>query len=116
MTEAATTATRMNGYQEVSSVSTTGVGSFHIKFNSNMTADYVLSYRDLEANANQAHIHFGQRSVNGPVEVWLCHDNDPTPGTPTPPGPPARQHPDLPVCPTEGRDGPRNDHPGRHPR
>mgnify|MGYP005606352315 CR=1 FL=1 len=34
---------RLNGYQEVSSVSTTGFGSFHIKFNKDMTADYVLS-------------------------------------------------------------------------
>lgn len=91
---------RMNGYQEVSSVSTTGVGSFRIKFNKDMTADYVLSYRDIETPVTQAHIHFAQRSVNGPIEVWLC-DGDPN-AAPTPPGPPARQpggNPPLPVCP-----------------
>jgi CHRD domain len=92
---------RLNGYQEVTSVSTTGFGSFHIKFNKNMTADYVLSYRDLDANANQGHIHFAQRAGNGPIEVWLCHDGDPT-TPPNPPGPPARQPPDLPVCPLRG--------------
>jgi CHRD domain len=89
---------RMNGYQEVSSVSTTGVGHFFIRFNKNMTADYVLSYRDLDADATQSHIHFGQRGANGPIEVWLCHDNNPA-VPPNPPGPPARQPPDLPTCP-----------------
>ena len=91
---------RMNGYQEVTSVSTTGVGSFFIRFNKDMTADYVLSYRDIEAPVTQAHIHFAQRSQNGPIEVWLC-DGDPA-AAPTPPGPPARQPggtPPLPVCP-----------------
>jgi CHRD domain len=88
---------RLNGYQEVTSVSTTGFGSFHIKFNRNMTADYVLSYRDMDADVTQGHIHFAQRAGNGPIEVWLCHDGVPT--GPNPPGPPARQPPDLPVCP-----------------
>jgi hypothetical protein len=74
---------RLNGYQEVSSVSTTGFGSFRIKFNKDMTADYVLSYRDMETPVTQAHIHFAQRSVNGPVTVWLCDDP-----TTNPPGPP----------------------------
>ena len=50
---------RLNGYQEVSSVSTTGFGSFHIKFNKDMTADYVLSYKGIETPVQQAHIHFG---------------------------------------------------------
>ncbi len=83
---------RMNGYQEVSSVSTTGFGSFHIKFNRDMTAEYVLSYRDIETPVTQAHIHFAQRSQNGPIEVWLC-DGDPAAG----PQPPAGT--EVPVCP-----------------
>jgi CHRD domain len=75
---------RLNGYQESpSSVSTTGFGSFHIKFNRNNTADYVLSYRDVETPVTQAHIHFGQRSVGGPVTVFLCRN----PGTAPPPSP-----------------------------
>jgi hypothetical protein len=82
---------RLNGYQEVSSISTTGFGSFRIKFNSNRTADYVLSYRDVETPVSQAHIHFAQRSVNGPISVFLCR-------TPPQAGPPApAQNP--PVCP-----------------
>jgi hypothetical protein len=85
---------RLNGYQEVSSVSTTGFGSFFIKFNKNRTADYVLSYRDIETPVTQAHIHFAQRSVNGPIEVWLC-DGDPN-AAPNPPGPPAQTPPTCP--------------------
>jgi hypothetical protein len=82
---------RLNGYQEGTSVSTTGFGSFHIKFNRNNTADYVLSYRDVETPVSQAHIHFAQRSVNGPVSVFLCRT--PPQGGPPPPA----QNP--PVCP-----------------
>jgi hypothetical protein len=89
---------RLNGYQEVSSVSTTGFGSFHIKLNRNDTADYVLTYRDMETPVTQAHIHFAQRSVNGPITVWLCDDPNTTP--PTPPGPPAQLPPPCP--PTSG--------------
>jgi hypothetical protein len=77
---------RLNGYQEGGpggSISTTGFGSFHVKFNKNMTADYVLSYRDVETPVSQAHIHFGQRSVNGPVTVFLCRN----PQTAPPPSP-----------------------------
>jgi hypothetical protein len=74
---------RLNGYQEATSVSTTGFGSFHIKFNRNNTADYVLSYRDVETPVTAAHIHFGQRSVVGPVTVFLCRN----PQTAPPPSP-----------------------------
>ena len=75
---------RLNGYQEGTSVSTRGFGSFHVKINRNETADYVLSYRDMETPVNQAHIHFGQRSVNGPVSVFLCRT--PATGPPETPG------------------------------
>jgi CHRD domain-containing protein len=82
---------RLNGYQEPPSISTRGTGSFHIKFNKNNTADYVLSYRDVETPVSQAHIHLGQRSVNGGIAVFLCR-------TPPQPGPaPPAQNP--PVCP-----------------
>ena len=60
---------RLNGYQEVTSISTTGFGSFHIKFNKDDTADYVLSYRGIETPVTQAHIHFAQRVQNGPIQV-----------------------------------------------
>jgi hypothetical protein len=86
---------RLNGYQEVTSISTTGFGSFHWKLNANEeSVDYVLSYRDLESAVTQSHIHFAQRAQNGGIAVWLC-DGDPA-APPTPPAPPARTPP---VCP-----------------
>src|SRR5215207_10461200 len=61
---------RLNGYQEVSSISTTGFGSFHLKINQGgESVDYTLSYRNLESAVTQAHIHFAQRSVSGPIAV-----------------------------------------------
>jgi hypothetical protein len=86
---------RLNGYQEVTSVSTAGFGSFHLKINQDESVDYVLSYRDLGSAVTQAHIHFAQRSVNGPITVWLCDDPNTTP--PTPPGPPAQTPPACPA-------------------
>ena len=80
---------RLNGYQEVSSVSTTGFGSFFVRFNRDETADYILSYRDVETPAMQSHIHFAQRSVNGPITVFLCANGTFRTG----------QRADLPVCP-----------------
>jgi len=85
---------RLNGYQEVSSISTTGFGSFHLKINQGgESVDYTLSYRNLESAVTQAHIHFAQRSVSGPIAVWLC-DGDPLAG-PQPPAGVATP----PVCP-----------------
>jgi hypothetical protein len=86
---------RLNGYQEVTSISTTGFGSFHWKLNQHEdSVDYVLSYRDLESTVTQSHIHFAQRAQNGGIAVWLC-DGDPA-APPTPPAPPVRTPP---VCP-----------------
>jgi hypothetical protein len=86
---------RLNGYQEVNSISTAGFGSFRLKINEDeQSVDYFLSYRGLESAVTQAHIHFAQRSVNGGIAVWLC-DGDPA-AAPNPPGPPAAVPP---VCP-----------------
>jgi hypothetical protein len=90
---------RLNGYQETGtgagSVSTAGFGSFHLKINRDaQSVDYTLSYRDLESAVTQAHIHFAQRSVGGPIAVWLC-DGDPA----APPNPPAAPASTPPVCP-----------------
>jgi len=81
---------RLNGYQEVSSVSTDGFGSFRLKVNrGGESVDYVLSYRGVEFDVTQAHIHFAQRSVNGPIAVFLCANGDFRMG----------QRADLPTCP-----------------
>ena len=63
----------LNGYQEVPAVSSTGGGSFRAAVS--QTGDaiaYKLSYSALEGDVTQAHIHFGQRGVNGSIVTFLC--------------------------------------------
>src|SRR4051794_31607328 len=63
------------GYQEVPAISTTGHGTFTAKVASDgMSFDWTLSYADLEGGSppQQAHIHFGQLSVNGGISIFLC--------------------------------------------
>jgi hypothetical protein len=70
----------LTGYQEAASVpiSTTGTGSFEATLNgAGDEISYTLTYGDLEGVANngvvtQAHIHFGQRGINGGVIAFLC--------------------------------------------
>ena len=81
----------LEGYQEVPAVSTTGGGSFEAKVASDDSSfDWTLSYSALEGTVQQAHIHFGQRSVNGGISIFLCSNlgNGPA-GTPACPAPPA---------------------------
>jgi hypothetical protein len=64
----------LNGYQEVPSISTHGKGSFSAKLKDPNTLEYTLSFSDLEGPATEAHIHFGQFSVQGAVIANLCGD------------------------------------------
>ena len=38
-----------------------------------------LSYQNLEGDVQQAHIHLGQKAVNGGISVWLCGNVPTTP-------------------------------------
>jgi len=80
---------RLIGYQEVPSVSSTGSGEFEGRIVGNSKIEYTLSYRALEGSVTQAHIHFGQRSVNGGISVFLCTNlgNGPTGTQVCPPAP-----------------------------
>ena len=63
----------LTGYQEVPSVSTTASGNFTARIsNDESRIDWQLSYSDLEGAVQQAHIHFGQKGVNGGISVFLC--------------------------------------------
>lgn len=77
----------LDGYQEVPAISTTGNGAFRATVSSSGDGfAYRLSYADLEGgNVLAAHIHLGQRSVNGGVSVFLCGGG----GKPACPAPPA---------------------------
>lgn len=61
------------GTQEVPVVLTSGHGTFDATISKDENSiSYELSYSDLESTVTQAHIHIGQRNVNGGIAVWLC--------------------------------------------
>jgi hypothetical protein len=74
---------KLSGFEEVPAISTAGSGEFKAKIRSQQI-DYTLSYRDLEGGTvSAAHIHLGQRSVNGGVSAFLCGGGDKPPCPPT---------------------------------
>jgi len=75
----------------VPSVSTVANGAFNADINAEETQiTYSLTYSALEGEVQQAHIHLGQRGVNGGISVFLCSNlgNGPV-GTQACPPPPA---------------------------
>lgn len=63
----------LTGYEEVPSVSTTAEGEFTARISKDGSRiEWELSYEDLEGTVQQAHIHFGQKGVNGGISVFLC--------------------------------------------
>jgi hypothetical protein len=84
--------TKLTGYEEVPAISTAARGKIKLKIRNGSTGtiEYRLSYGGLSQPATQAHIHFGQESVNGGIVLWLCDSalrNSPVADTPAcPPG------------------------------
>lgn len=65
--------TRLQGYQEVPAVSTTGSGELRLRVHpGSQMIEYELTYSGLQGNVLQSHIHFAQRGVNGGIAVFLC--------------------------------------------
>ncbi len=63
----------LRGFEEVPAVSTVGNGEFRARISNDQTQiQWELSYEDLESAVQQAHIHFGQKDVNGGITVFLC--------------------------------------------
>ena len=86
---------RLIGYQEVPSVSTPASGEFRAQISrDDGLIEYELSFSGLVGTVQQSHIHFGQRSVNGSVVIWLCQ----TATTPAP----AAVAGLTPLCPQSG--------------
>lgn len=85
--------TGLSGFEEVPALSTPAQGDFQARVGQDGTSvRYRLRYDDLTGVVTQAHIHLGQRGVNGGVAVWLCSNlpSPPTPGGIQPcPDPPA---------------------------
>jgi len=78
---------KLKSYAEVPSVSSAAKARFKANINKAGTEmSYELSYSGLEGDVRQAHIHFGQRGVNGGISIWLCQtaiNVDPTGLSPT---------------------------------
>lgn len=76
----------MSGYLEGAAggpVSSVARGTFEARIDDGAgSIEYALTYSGLEGDVRQAHIHFGQRSVNGGISAWLCE----TAANPSPTG------------------------------
>ena len=84
---------RLKGIREVPSVSTPATGRFEARIDGKAgTITYELEFFDLTGEVQQAHIHVGQRSVNGGISVFLCQ----TEASPDPTGL-------APRCPKSGK-------------
>jgi hypothetical protein len=80
----------LHGRQEVPAVSTAARGTFRAVVDTVAnTITYRLTYDALEGNVTQAHVHFGQRNVNGGISFFLCTNqaNGPVGTQICPPGP-----------------------------
>lgn len=63
----------LTGYEEVPSVSTRADGQFAARISRDESEiEWQLSYEDLSAAVQQAHIHFANAGVNGGITVFLC--------------------------------------------
>jgi hypothetical protein len=79
------------GFQEVPSISTQGHAEFSGRTAGDWNSiDWEMSFDGLQGPITQAHIHFAQKAVVGPIVIWLC-------GTPALPGPTGTQ-----PCPQSG--------------
>ena len=82
---------KLEGEQEVPVISTGAEGRFRARLSRDGSEiEYELSYDGLEGNVTQAHLHLGQKGVNGAIVVFLCTNlgNGPA-GTQTCPPAPA---------------------------
>ena len=64
----------LSGFSEVPAVSSTGSGTFRTRVDRpGQAIHFTLRYSDLEGTTTEAaHIHLGQRRVNGGVIAFLC--------------------------------------------
>jgi hypothetical protein len=62
---------RMNGFNEVPPKLTDATGLFTATVNGDHI-DFQLTFSNLTGNPAAAHLHFGQRGVNGGVFLFLC--------------------------------------------
>src|ERR1051325_8484868 len=77
----------LTGFKEAAApVSTTGSGTFEATISKDETEiNYVLTFKDLEGDVRQAHIHIGYPQNSGGIVLWLCDSTaNPSPSATTP--------------------------------
>jgi len=80
---AETVQAKLSGFNETPSVSTGASAHFKARIDEQAGSIFwELDYDGLQADATQAHIHFGQRHTAGGVTVWLCANNPPVTAAP----------------------------------
>ena len=63
----------LTGVQEVPVVSTTGSGTFRAEISKDGDEiEYTLSFKNLEGDIRQSHIHIAPEQNTGPIVLWLC--------------------------------------------
>jgi hypothetical protein len=78
----------LNGLNEAAAVvSTTGNGTFRATISRDGSEiNYVLTFKELEGDVTQAHIHIGLPQNSGGIVLWLCDSaTNPSPSASTPP-------------------------------
>ena len=81
----------LSGSEEVPSTASSASGELNmILWGDAQGINYTLNFSGLSSAVQQAHIHFAQPAVNGPIIIWLC-------GTTALPGPAG-----TPACPQSG--------------
>jgi hypothetical protein len=66
----------LDGFQETPSISTKAKGEIKVKLNGN-SIQYTLRYRDLESDAQAAHIHLAEEGEAGGIAAFLCGNGKP---------------------------------------
>jgi hypothetical protein len=66
-----TASAKLSGYEEVPALNSPGSATFRGTIAA-MKIEYTLRYKGLSSDVAQAHIHFGQKGVNGGISVLLC--------------------------------------------
>jgi CHRD domain len=80
----------LEGFNEPPAISTTANGEFKARLDAQgQEITWRLEYNDTEGTVTQAHIHIGQKDVNGGISVFLCTNlgNGPVGTQPCPPAP-----------------------------
>lgn len=76
-------AATLRGFEEVPVVSSAAGGTFTATLSDDRSnIEYEVNYT-LSGHVTQAHIHIGQKDVNGGIMIWLCSN---LASPPTPPG------------------------------